>query len=191
MEPSPILLEFPESLETERLLVRAPRWGDGAAVTAALRESLDELRPWMSWVQDAPSVEESEAICRQARLRFLERTDLRFYLTLKEDGEFVGSSGLHHIDWGARRFEIGHWVRTGSSGKGYVTEAVDGIVRFAVERLSATRIEIRCDARNTRSWRVAERAGFTLEGTLRSARIGVEGTFTDTRVYAKVRGHEF
>ncbi|MEJ2289202.1 MAG: GNAT family N-acetyltransferase [Deinococcales bacterium] len=188
---SPILLDFPEALETERLIVRAPRWGDGAAVGAAVRESLDELRPWLSWAQAATSLEEDEAICRRARLRFLERSDLAFYLTLKEDGAFVGGSGLHRIDWEARKFEIGYWVRTRCRGMGYVTEAVEGITRFAVERLRANRIEIRCDARNTRSARVAERAGFTLEGTLRAARMGVDGTLTDTRVYAKVRGHEF
>lgn len=188
---SPILLDIPEALETERLIVRAPRWGDGPAVTAALRESLEELRPWIPWAQTASSLEENETICRQQRLRFLERTDLQFYLTLKENGAFVGSSGLHRIDWDARTFELGYWVRTGFGGMGYVTEAVEGITRFAVERLRANRIEIRCDARNTRSSRVAERAGFTLEGTLRAARTGVDGRLTDSRVYAKVRGHEF
>ena len=186
-----ILLDVPEALETERLIVRAPRWGDGAAVGAAVRESRDELRPWIAWAQDATSLEEDELLCRRARLRFLERSDLPFYLTLKADGEFVGSTGLHQIDWDARRFEIGYWVRTRFSGLGYVTEAVEAITGFAVERLHANRIELRCDARNARSSRVAERAGFTLEGTLRAAGTGVDGTLTDTRVYAKVRGHEF
>lgn len=187
----PILLDLPETLETDRLIARAPRWGDGAAVAAAERESLSELSPWMHWAQAETSLDESEAISRRARLRFLERTDLPFYLTLKADGAFVGGSGLHRIDWDARKFEIGYWVRTALTGRGYATEAVEGLTRFAIERLHANRIEIRCDARNTRSGRVAERAGFTLEGTLRAARTGVDGRPTDSRVYAKVRGYEF
>jgi hypothetical protein len=46
-QSSPILLDFPDSFESERLLIRGPRPGDGAAVHAALIESLGELRPWL------------------------------------------------------------------------------------------------------------------------------------------------
>ncbi len=187
---SVILLDFPEAFETERLVVRAPRWGDGAAMHEAIAESIDELRPWMPWAQQVPTLEGSEANCRHARLRFLARSDLRFHLVLAATDELIGSSGLHRIDWDVRRFEIGYWVRTGFGGRGYVTEAVNGLTRFALERLGARRLEIRCDARNLRSSRVAERAGFTLEGVLRSERLAVDGRPSDTMVYAKVRGQE-
>jgi len=43
----PILRDFPERFESERLLIRAPLPRDGANVHAAIAESLDELRPWM------------------------------------------------------------------------------------------------------------------------------------------------
>jgi len=186
----PLLLAIPEAFETPRLVVRAPRWEDGPAWNQAVRESLEMLQPWMSWAQVVPTAEESEATCRRARLRFLERTDLRFHLIVQDDGAFVGSCGLHRIDWDARKFEIGYWVRARCVGKGYVTEAVDGLTRFAARHLDANRLEIRCDARNLRSARVAERLGFTLEGTLRSERRGGGGRRVDTRVYAKVRGQE-
>ena len=42
-----------------------------------------------SWAQAATSLEEDEAICRRARLRFLERSGLPFYLTLKKDGRLT------------------------------------------------------------------------------------------------------
>jgi hypothetical protein len=48
----PILRDFPESFETERLLIRCPMPGDGAEVYAAVSESLDELRPWMPWARE-------------------------------------------------------------------------------------------------------------------------------------------
>ena len=186
----PALLALPETFETPRLVVRAPRWEDGPAWNEAVRESLEMLQPWMSWAQVVPTAEESEATCRRARLRFLERTDLRFHLILRDTGAFVGSCGLHRIDWDARTFEIGYWVRARCAGRGYVTEAVDGLTRLAARLLDANRLEIRCDARNLRSARVAERLGFTLEGTLRSERRGVDGRLVDTRVYAKVQGRE-
>ncbi len=44
---NPILLSFPESFETQRLLIRSPMYGDGVLVHKALHESAAELRPWM------------------------------------------------------------------------------------------------------------------------------------------------
>lgn len=87
---NPILLSIPESLETERLVIRAPLWGDGAKVNEAIQDSVEELRPWMAWAQHIPTVEESEAGARKARLKFLERSDLRYYLELKSTGHIIG-----------------------------------------------------------------------------------------------------
>lgn len=188
---NPILLDIPESFETDRLLIRAPFFGDGAAVNEAIRESIDELRKWMPWAQKTPTVEETEINVRRARVAFLERSDMRLHLFLKSTGQFIGSSGLHRMDWQVRSFEIGYWVRTSCSGHGYITEAVEGITAFAVRHLNANRIEIRCDSRNTRSARVAERAHFTLEGILRNERLGIDGQLRHTMVFAKVSGIDF
>ncbi|CDN43365.1 GNAT family N-acetyltransferase [Paenibacillus sp. P22] len=46
-----ILLSIPESFESERLLIRAPLRDDGAAVNEAVKESSEELRPWMPWAK--------------------------------------------------------------------------------------------------------------------------------------------
>ncbi|AIQ39327.1 GNAT family N-acetyltransferase [Paenibacillus sp. FSL R5-0912] len=187
----PILISMPESFESSRLLIRAALWGDGAAVNEAVQESIAELSPWMPWAQHIPSVEESEASLRKSRLQFLERKDIRLLLVKKETGHLVGSSGLHRIDWQVRKFEIGYWVRTSCAGQGYITEAVSAIADFAVQELQAARLEIRCDSRNTQSARVAERAGFTLEGILRNDKLDVQGALRDTMIYSKVRGVEY
>ncbi|MBB6633152.1 GNAT family N-acetyltransferase [Cohnella thailandensis] len=187
----PILLPIPESFESQRLIIRAPQWDDGIKVNEAIRESIEELRPWMPWAQQVPTAEESEVVSRQGRVHFLERSDMMLYLLHKTTGRFIGSSGLHRIDWQARKFEIGYWIRTSSSGQGYMTEAVDRITNFAINVLQANRIEIRCDSRNAKSARVAERLGFAKEALLRSEKQGVDGSLRDTLVFAKVRGAEF
>jgi RimJ/RimL family protein N-acetyltransferase len=188
---NPILISIPESFESNRLLIRAPLWEDGFKVNEAVKESIEELRPWMPWAQNIPTLEESEIGIRKARLMFLERTDLRLLLFLKETGQLVGSSGLHRIDWQARRFEIGYWVRSTFKGRGYITEAVEAITHYAINELKANRIEIRCDSRNVRSARVAERLGYTMEGVLRNHTCDVNGTLRSTMIFAKVRGVEF
>ncbi len=186
-----ILLELAEEFETERLIIRSPQWGDGKGMNSAIRESIEELRPWMPWAQHIPTIDESEEKARVARLKFLERSDLRLHVYHKETGEFIGGSGLQRIDWESRKFEIGYWIRTSQSGKGFMTEAVEGITNFAIGQLSANRIEIRCDDTNIRSARVAERLGFTLEGILRKEKCDVEGMLRNTMVFSKVRGYEF
>jgi len=187
----PILLEIAESFESERLWIRAPLWGDGAAINEAVTESIEELRPWMPWAQNIPTIDESEANIRRSRLQFLERKDLRLLLVHKESGRLVGSSGLHRIDWQARKFEIGYWVRTSYEQQGYVTEAVNAITNYAIQELQANRIEIRCDSRNARSAKVAERAGYALEGILRNDAHDVDGSLRSTMIFAKVRGAEY
>jgi ribosomal-protein-serine acetyltransferase len=62
---------------------------------------------------------------------------------------------------------------------------VHGLTRVAFESYGAARIEICCAGDNVRSYAVAERAGFALEGILRNERRR-QGALGDTRVYAKV-----
>jgi len=57
-------------------------------------------------------------------------------------------------------------------------------------RLDARRVEIRMDDNNAPSWRVAERAGFTLEALLRFDSATPAGEPRSTRIYARVRGAE-
>lgn len=184
---NPILRDFPDHFETERLLIRAPRFGDGAMLYQAVRESLEQLKPWMPWAHNELTAEGEETIVRRMCLNFMAREDLPLFLLKKDSGEFVGGSGLHRFDWAVPRFEIGYWARTSCQGKGYISEAVTGITRFAFERLFAERVEIHMDDLNTKSWRVAERCHFKLEGVLRNHARDVNNGLRNTRVYAKMR----
>ncbi len=183
-QPKAILRDFPDHLETERLILRAPRPGDGVAGNEAIHESARELQPWMPWANPLPAPEDTEEVYRRMAAQWLTRESLPLILLRKEDGLFVGGSGLMCRDWNVPFFEIGYWVRTSLQGQGYITEAVLAQTRFAFDVLGARRIEIRCDARNTRSARVAERAGYTLEGRLRHFARAVDGTLADILIYA-------
>jgi len=183
MKP-PILLDFPESFETERLSIRSPLFGDGPELHAAVRESMGELTLWMPWPKEHRTVDDSEASARRARVAFLQRTELRLHLYLRGTDTLVGSSGLQRIDWEVPKFEIGYWCRTSFTGRGYITEAVLGITEFACGTLGARRVEIRCDPRNLPSVRVAERAGFELEGRLHNSEVGTDGRARDTLIFA-------
>ena len=183
----PILRAFPDSFESERLMIRAPRPGDGAAVHAAIVESLDELRPWMPWAHEERSVEVAETWVREGRANFDTRRDLPLLLFLREDGSFVGGSGLHRIHWDVPAFEIGYWVRTSLAGRGYAAEAARRIAEFCFAELGAERVEIWCDARNERSAAVAVRAGFTFEARLNRHRRDTSGGLSDSLCFVRFR----
>jgi RimJ/RimL family protein N-acetyltransferase len=194
MTMDPLLIEIPERIETARLILRAARAGDGAKVNAAVCESIEDLRPQMPWAQKAPTFEESEMDMRRAAAKFLLRQDLMLLIFERDpaggEGDVVAGTGLHRIDWAVRRFEIGYWCRSDRQRRGYIAEAVEALGRLAFDTLAARRVEIRMDDNNERSWRVAERAGYTLEGVLRRESLTPQGEPRDTRVYAKVRGVE-
>ncbi len=105
MNLEPSTLEIPEEIRSERLWLRAPHPQYAVEMNEAIRESIDELRPWMDWAQQAPGLRESIDQQLRAREAFLAREDLQ--LILFHGDRLVGSSGLHRIDWQVPKFEIG------------------------------------------------------------------------------------
>ena len=187
-----LLEDVPDRVETDRLILRSARASDAGALNAAVRESLADLQVSMPWAQAEPSLARSEADCRRMQAQFLLREHLPMFMFERRadgaEGGFIGGTGLHRIDWTLRRFEVGYWCRSSQQRRGFVTEAVHALTRFAFEHLKARRVEVRMDDTNERSWQVAQRVGFALEGVLRSDSLTPKGEPRDTRVYARVIG---
>ncbi len=175
---------FPEQTETERLILRAPRIGDGAEVNAAIRETYTDLHQWMEWADHVPEVAETEENRRRASHDFRSGEDCSVQAYLKTTGALVVCAGLHPMNWQVPKFAIGYWCRSGCQGQGYVTETVRALTKIAFEIMGANRIEIRCDERNVRSRRVAERAGYRLEGTLKNDMVAPGGELRHTLIFA-------
>ncbi|MEP6985214.1 MAG: GNAT family protein [Chloroflexota bacterium] len=183
----PILFDFPAQFETARLLLCAPKLGDGKMINEAIVESHAELKPWLTWADPLPSPELSEETNRLSVTHYIQRKVMRMNVIQKSDGLFVGVTSLHHIDWSVPAFEIGYWVRTSLAGKGYAKESVQGITDFAFSTLKAERIEIRCDTRNDRSAAVAQRACYTLEGHSRHDMREKDDTLSDAFIFGMIR----
>jgi len=186
---NPILVDLPTSIETERLLMRPPRAGDGATLHFAIVESLWELRRFLAslpWVATEQTIESAELYCRNAQANFIARKDLPFLLFEKSSGELVGASGLHRTEWTTPKTEIGYWCRVSRAGKGFISEAVEALVAYAFDHLHAQRIEIVTDEENVASRRVAERCRFELEGTLHHERRAPDGMLRNTCIYARL-----
>lgn len=177
---------LPEQIQSERLIIRVARPGDGTVFNAAILESLDQLAPWLGWVTPPPTLEQSEDSCCRAHERFLRNEDLMAFFFLRDDGSLVGGSGLHDADWDLRSFEVGYWGRGKFAGQGLITEGVKALADHALDSLNASRVFLTTDDKNIGSWKLAERAGFELEGILRNERRNLAGGLRNTRVYSRV-----
>jgi RimJ/RimL family protein N-acetyltransferase len=182
---SAILVDLPIPIETDRLVIRPPQPGDGLELNCAVRESFPELHRWLPWAEKEPTSDESEENVRRAYARWILREDLRLTFFDRVSGRMVGSTGLHRIDWTLPRFEIGYWVRRSFGDRGYATEAVNALTRYAFQQLGAKRVEVRCDTHNLRSRAVVCKLRYAHEGTLLSDSTDAMGNPCDTMMYAR------
>lgn len=182
----PTLVPLPDELRSARVVLRPYRPGDAEAMFAAIDESREHLRPWLPWVDRHATVEDTRDFCARAAARWLTREDLPVAVFDATDGRYLGGSGLHRFSFRDGTYEIGYWLRRSAEGRGYMRETVTLLTGFAFEGLAANRVEIRCDERNERSRRVAERLGFTLEGRLRNTVLDADGQPRNTLVFSLI-----
>jgi RimJ/RimL family protein N-acetyltransferase len=81
----------------------------------------------------------------------------------------LGRVGLRLGEPGAA--EVGYWVDPRARKRGVATTAVRAVCQWAVTTAGIELIEWRCEAGNIASRRVAEKAGFLIEATLRKRRV--------------------
>ncbi|ORZ35610.1 acyl-CoA N-acyltransferase [Catenaria anguillulae PL171] len=83
-----------------------------------------------------------------------------------------------HVEWG-----IGYWLVPSCRGQGILPALVQEVKKAAQEDKRIARLEIKCFTDNPSSKRVAEKSGFTLQGTKRRAMIK-HGKFKDAFVFS-------
>lgn len=173
----------PLPLKTQRLVLRPASLQFAGAMQEAIDETFEDLHPWVPWAKEPQSLAVTQEYLEQAEQKYQAGEYFAISVFLRSRDEFVLGSGLHPRDWNVPKFEIGYWCRRSMQGQGYVTETVRALTSIAFLEMAANRVEIRCDSRNLRSSRVAERAGFHLEATLRSHARANDGSLRDTLIY--------
>lgn len=153
------LVEPPEMIDVGELVLKRwePQWADEA--TAAVRESLPELKPFLPWAQDDYDADASRAFIERSMDSWAKGTEFN-YAIFTMIGDLVGGIGLM-TRMGPGVLEIGYWMRTPYAGRGYMTAAVSALTRVALTLPGIDRVAIRHDAANAASAAVAAKAGFT------------------------------
>ena len=174
---------YPYRIETPRLVIRCWEPRDATALKEAIDKSLEHLRPWMPWALKEPqTLEEKIDLLRSFRGKFDLGQDHIYGVFDRGETKVVGGSGLHSRV-GPDAAEIGYWIAVDEIGQGYCTELVAALTKAGFEYAKLDRVEIRCEVANTRSARIPERLGFSLEATLRRRVEGSDGEKKDALVW--------
>jgi RimJ/RimL family protein N-acetyltransferase len=146
----------------QTLAIRPWRAGDADALSVAIAESVEHLRPWMSWIAMEPRslADRQSMIVRWTKER---RTGGDMVFGMFIGTVVVGGCGLHRR-LGLDGLEIGYWVHAEHARKGHATRAVAMLVALAFSFPEVELVEIHCDQANHASQGVPRKLGFTLVG---------------------------
>ena len=165
-----------KKIETPRLIIRPVQLGDEVEISAAINRSLESLQRWMPWAKD-PSVETTKKFVENAVKNRSNNSFRAFPLVVvhKGDNKIISATGFNEkSDFDIGVYEIGYWIDVKYQGQGFVTEFVTAITRFALEYLSAIRVQIATQVENEKSVSVAKRCGFSCEATMKNHRVDCE-----------------
>jgi RimJ/RimL family protein N-acetyltransferase len=96
--------------------------------------------------------------------------NIEFRLRTIEDDTFIGFVALHSIEWNNQACLLAIGIgNPGDRGKGYGTEALKLILRYAFYELNLNRIGLDVISYNLPAIKAYEKVGFKVEGQMRSA----------------------
>ncbi len=153
------------------------RFANNGKIARNLRDAFPHpytLADAEAYIGDCLAADERDTLCRAIEI----------------DGMAAGSVGLFRgKDIYRRCAELGYWLAEEYWGRGVMTGAVrqlcaEGFAKWDIERIYAEPF-----ADNAGSRRVLEKAGFTLEGTMRRGAYK-NGAYRDWCMYALLRGEQ-
>lgn len=176
------VVEFPV-LETDRLILRQVAPEDASSLLKYLSskdvtkhmglepfKTIDDALDEISWYQ---SILEK-------------KTGIRWGITLKDQGEVIGSCGFLNMVSKHHRAEIGFELSKDYWGQGIAGEALKAVSEYGFEHMDLQRIEALIEPPNIPSQKLTERHGFVREGLLRSYEFTC-GKFDDLYMYSLLK----
>lgn len=168
-----MLLEIPQYLETERLLMRPYQKGEGKLYFSLLQNNNEHLIEHVDDVSEIRNEKQAEIRVRELAADWVARTRFVMGMWERASNTLIGQIWIEPVKWDVSLFEIGWFLDKHYEGKGFATEAAKGSLAFLFGNLNAHKVQARIRETNVKSLKVAERCGFTREGLLRdNAQVG-------------------
>lgn len=142
-----------------RVAIRHVTEQDHAELGALSRQSTGLHRPWV------PEREMTGEAFTEYLARFEQPGHEGLLICLCGTGEIVGAVNINNIVRGTlQNGTLGYVAYSSTTGRGYMTEGLGLVVRYAFGELGLHRLEADIQPGNTRSARLVARLGFRLEG---------------------------
>ncbi|MQY34204.1 hypothetical protein SRB17_21700 [Streptomyces sp. RB17] len=162
--------------------LRPWRADDASALLAAGQDPA--IRQWNLFTVDGLD----DARQRIARMHERWRAETgAVWAVARPGGPAVGLIGLNDVDLAGGSAELVYWLLPEARGGGVAVAAVRRLGRWALDDLGLHRLRLCHSTANPASCRVAEKAGYELEGTQRSALLHPDG-WHDQHLHARVQG---
>lgn len=146
---------------------------EDAAIMASWEENSDYLRNLDTDIAYPHSIAELEEDKERSH------NSAYFRLRTLEDDNLIGFVVIHSIEWNNRVGSLAIGIGdTKYQNKGYGSEALQLILRYAFHELNLHRVGLDVIGYNSRAIRAYEKAGFIEEGRIRSA-IYRDGHYSD------------
>lgn len=173
----------PVTLETERLRLRFIVAGDAPALFAIYGD------PVVARYLSRPAfteIAQADKLVATANACYADGSSVNFAVERLEDSAVIGTCMLFRFHRESRRAEIGYSMARAYWGQGYMHQALQALIDYALGPLGLNRIEADIDPRNASSAKSLERLGFKMEGVLRERWI-VAGEVSDTAYYGLLK----
>ena len=153
----------PVEISAGRLHLRPWQAGDADIVLAACTDP--QTQRWTTVPSPYTAEHARGYVEEQTQAGWAAGTDLSWAVCDSTSGTPLASIALRQAQHGA--WDVGYWAAPAARGQGVVSEGLAVVCRWGFAELAAPRIEWYAEVGNWASRRVAEKAGFTVEGVLR------------------------
>jgi [ribosomal protein S5]-alanine N-acetyltransferase len=177
-------MTFPSHFNTDRLELRWPDETDAEAMFTRYTSDPIVCR-YLSW-RTHQSLSETEDFIRRGIEERESGSVYNWLIFSRQDATLLGSIGF-----GVRPHQVqfGYCLARDAWGHGFATEAALKVVEVALSDAAIWRVQAYCDVEHPTSARVLEKAGLTMEGTLKKYIVmpNLGEAPRDVFIYARVR----
>jgi [ribosomal protein S5]-alanine N-acetyltransferase len=172
------------TLETNRLILRPPTQADASSIQRAASDR--RIAETMISISHPYPQGEAERYIQRQMIEFEAGNSVSLIIDRKADPAFCGVIEIRDIDREHTQAELSYWLTVGAWGQGYMSEALERVVRFCFKDLELNRLYAYHMTKNSGSGRVLQKNSFIQEGVLRQ-RVRKWGVFEDVKLWAILR----
>lgn len=177
-------LDMPEEIKSEFITLVKRTVGHSVALFVAVDKNRENLSEFLSWPPNIVELNDIKKFSKEYEKKWNAGEGYSYLIIENKTDMIIGSIDAFKIDFENYMAEIGYWLDSDARGHGYMTKALKLLEHYLFKN-NIHRIEIKCDAANLKSYKVAERASYEYEGTLKDA-LYRYGDFHNVRLYSKV-----